>query len=200
MTIVQAYETEIADQQNGFAVRFVSVPRLSLNDPRLMEYPEDVLRNLELERVSDQIPASLVSVALASILQRDNDPRGAVEHFELVLHHRIEFENHHPELARFSEYATYADVLPVQESPLSAASLGNILASGSGVGVGAAAAFMAAGGPTPFLFVTVPLGIILCCSAKGIGEGLSEGLRYKIRKLMGVPEETGQAKAEPVPA
>jgi hypothetical protein len=196
--VVQLYETEIRDPDNEIGVRFATVPARSLAEPDACADPYRAMELLELEQLSSPLSSSLLPYAIASILQRENDPSGAVEHLGLALTHREQFTQDHPELLAFAEYVTYANIIPVEHSPLGADSLGSILASGSGAGIGAAVGVMVAGGPTPLLFVTVPLGMILCGSAKGIGEGLGEGFRHKIRKIMGVPTES--VAAEPAGA
>jgi hypothetical protein len=195
MDVVQLYETEIRERSNEIGVRFATVPARSLAEPVACADPQRAMQLLEFEPLSSPLSSSVLPYAIASILQRDNDPGGAGELLGLALTYREEFTQDHPELLAFAEYVTYANVIPVEHSALGADSLGSILASGSGAGIGAAVGVMVAGGPTPLLLVTVPLGVILCGSAKGIGEGLGEGFRHKIRKIMGVPTESVGAES-----
>lgn len=88
-----------------------------------------------------------------------------------------------PEVRAFAEYVTLEKLVPFEKSPLDAQSFANIATTASPWVVGAVMGFVAAGPTLPLLLVTVPLGIILCQTAKAV----AEGLEYQIRRLMGVP-------------
>jgi hypothetical protein len=186
LDVARLYESEVQDRATGVGIRFVTLPVESLADPDLLDNPAEAMEVLGLKAISDPVRASHIPYAVASILLRDN-ATAAAEHLELVLEHERAFANDHADVLAFAEYVTYANVVPVERSPLSGDSLGNLLASGSGASAGLGLGIMVAGGPTPLLFVTVPVGIILVMSAKGIGGGLAEGLSYRIRKLLDVP-------------
>ncbi len=189
LDIARLHESEVRDRVTGLGVRFITLPAGSLVAPDVLEDPSDAMGSLGLEQLSEPLNPSLVPYAVASILQRE-DASAAVEHFGLVLEHREAFHSDHPEVLAFAEYVTYANVVPVEHSPLSLDSLGNLLASRSGAAAGVGVGIMVAGGPTPLLLVTVPLGMIIVGSAKGIADGLEDGFRYRIRRLMGVPSDS----------
>lgn len=83
----------------------------------------------------------------------------------------------------FAEYLISARIIPFEQSPLSAESLGNIAASTSVTGVGAVVGYLIAG-PTPLLLITVPAGIIICGAAAGVARGLEDGLRRRITRFI----------------
>ncbi len=186
--VSQIYETEVWWRQAQTGVRMVVVPARSLESATILSNPWDALSELQLEQVSDPISASTLPLAVASVLKEADNPSAAAEHFNLARAHLEAFTADHAGLLEFAEYVSYADVVPFESSPLSPDSLGKILTAGSGAGIGAGVAIMVAGGPTPLLFITVPAGMIVCGAAMGVSEALQKGLRYKILKLMGVPD------------
>ena len=48
---------------------------------------------------------------------------------------------------------------------------------------------LVASGSKPLVLIYVPLGIVLCGAATGIAKALSQGLHYRILKLLGLPED-----------
>jgi hypothetical protein len=190
--VPQLYETELEHPGTGHAVRFLTVPARSVAERAILSEPEALMAELELRPLGDPLHASEVPYAVASVLLRD-DAVQALEHFYLVRNRLPAFMGDHPQVLEFSEYVSFARVVPFEHSPLGGEALGNLLASGSGAGIGAGIGFIVAGGPTPLLFVTVPAGMIICGSAKGIADGLGEGLRYRVRRLMGLKGEEQRA-------
>lgn len=184
-SVPQIYETELEHPETSHAVRFLTVPARSVADPAILSEPEALMAELELRPLGVPLSASEVPYAVASILLRE-DAEQALEHFHLVRDHLPAFMGDHPQVLEFSEYVSFAKVVPFEQSPLAGEALASLLASGSGVGIGAGIGIMVAGGPTPLLFLTVPAGIIICGSAKGVADGLAEGLRYRVRRLMGL--------------
>jgi hypothetical protein len=184
-SIPQIYETELEHPEVDHAVRFLTIPAKSVADREVLNEPERLLEELELRPIGEPLRASDTPYAIASILLRE-DAEQALEHFYLVRDHLPAFMTDHPQVLEFAEYASFASIVPFEQSPLAGEALANLLASGSGAGIGAGIGVMVAGGPTPLLFITVPAGIIICGSAKGIADGLAEGLRYRVRRLMGL--------------
>jgi len=194
----QFYETEIAARGTDLAVRFIVLPTPPNTPAGEWINPGIVLPQLELRQLSQEpLSPSLLPAAIASLLQAAEAPephdRYAVEHLDLVVHYPTQFVHDHPDVAAFSEYVAFAPVVPIEQSPLSTAALGQLLTVG---GIGGGIGLLAAGGPTPLLLVTVPVGIILCAAAKGAGEGLADGLRHRIRQWMGVPASQQAAPAQ----
>jgi hypothetical protein len=183
--VPQIYETELENPETGHAVRFLTIPGRSLADRAILNEPERLMGELDLRPLGEPLRASEVPYAVASILLRE-DAEQALEHFYLVRSRLPDFIADHPQVLEFSEYVSFARIVPFEQSPLAGEALGDLLASGSGVGIGAGIGIMVAGGPTPLLFLTVPAGIIICGSAKGIADGMAEGLRYHVRRLMGL--------------
>ncbi|HET8863902.1 MAG TPA: hypothetical protein VFM94_11715 [Solirubrobacterales bacterium] len=163
---------------------------LRAEEPAILRKPFDVLAALDMRAIGEPLHASEMSYAMAAVIQQPADADDAWRLFDLyqrIGSHHARFDN--PELIEFAEYAAYGSVVPFEHSPLGGDSLGNLLASGSGAGIGAGIGLMVAGGPTPLLFITVPAGMIICGSAKGVADGMAEGLRHHIRRLMGLPPE-----------
>ena len=147
------------------------------------------MEELELRPLSGPLNASELPYAIASLLLRD-EPEDVAQHFDLVRKRLPVFIEDHPQVLEFAEHVTFANVIPFEHSPLSGEALARLLSARSGAGIGVGVALMVAGGPTPLLFLTVPAGMIICGSAKGIADGLEEGFRQKVRRLMGLrPKE-----------
>ena len=83
------------------------------------------------------------------------------------------------------ERASFQQLVPIEQSPLQLASLAGLAADVAG---GAYIA-QAAGVSGPMLLFAVPVGIILVGAARGIAQGLQEGLHEKILKLMGATDD-----------
>jgi hypothetical protein len=89
--------------------------------------------------------------------------------------------------AAFAEQLVDAPVIPIEESPLSGASLAQLMsrapdAAGALLGI-------AVGHDHPLLLViTVPAGIVIVGAATGVAQALNTGLRAKILGWMGVPD------------
>jgi hypothetical protein len=82
---------------------------------------------------------------------------------------------------RFAELMSFERLIPFAESPLELESLTKLATTAGGAGLGAYIGFVVFGA-SPLLFIGVPAGIILCCAARGVGQGLEEGLRDKVRE------------------
>jgi hypothetical protein len=187
--VAQIYETEIEQPEIDQAVRFLTVPARSAGaDPTILGRPEELMAELELLPLSDPLYVSELPYAIASLLLRDDAER-VREHFYLVRERLPAFQEDHGPVLQFSEYVAFAPVVPFEHSPLGGEALAKLLTRASGAGIGAGIGILVAGGPTPLLLVTVPAGMIICGSAKGIADGLEEGLRYRVRRLMGLRPE-----------
>jgi len=80
------------------------------------------------------------------------------------------------EVIDFAAHIANDSVIPFEHSPLGAESLTNIASMAArvgGAGVGTAIGYVA-GGPTPYLLITVPLGIILCGASFSLAKWLEE--------------------------
>lgn len=188
--LAQLYETEVEQREIDKAVRFLTVPARSLGwGPDILHSPEELMGELEVRPLGGPLYASELPYAIASILLRD-DAEEARQHFDLVRERLPAFVDDHAAVLQFSEYLTFAPIVPFEHSPLGGEALAKLLTRASGAGIGAGIGIMVAGGPTPLLLVTVPAGMIICGSAKGIADGLEEGLRHRVRRLMGLRPET----------
>jgi hypothetical protein len=80
-----------------------------------------------------------------------------------------------PNSIGFAEYVAFCEFIPIEESPLRSKAL-ITAAAATGAKIG-----LIAGGTTPFVLVTVPVGIILCTAGVIFGQALGE----KVSKLIG---------------
>ena len=80
-----------------------------------------------------------------------------------------------PNSVGFAEYVAFSEAVPFEESPLKSKSLMTVaVMTGAKIG-------LIAGGATPFVLLTVPVGIILCTAGVTFGPALGD----KVSKLIG---------------
>src|ERR687898_977499 len=176
-SIVQIYETTIADTGSELSVHFVTVPARSLGGSSyLFEGSEGALETLGLLRIAD-VPFGGVARSLAACLLSDD-----VETFVRKFHQGFEEETSHssvqlPEPFVFAEYLTFARVIPFEQPSLSADSLGNILTAQVH---GEAGYMYHEPTRTPVLAVSIPAGMVICGSAPGMIRALESGLRQRL--------------------
>ena len=104
-------------------------------------------------------------------------------------------------LQLFASYVTFARIIPFEQSPLGAESLASIAVSSlkaGTIGLGATVGYVAAG-PTPFLLITVPLGIVLCGASVSFAKWLEENRKFIWNKLLKTHEPQGSFQTSPSP-
>jgi hypothetical protein len=177
----QFYATEIWDPDTGLGVAFTTIPARSFANPEVLEVPEHALEDLDaLEMWPLHITDTDLPLVIAAMLTPGTTP--GARSWRSIGERPNASRNLDARVLEFSEYVAYAEVVPFENSPLAPDSLAKLIASGGGAGVGAFIGILAAGGPTPLLFITVPAGMIICGSAQGVADGASEGLRHRVRE------------------
>ncbi len=192
MDPVQVYETTIYDREvPGQALTFLTLPARSLRQP---EPPpvEDVARELGV-LLMDESPRAF---------RRNVRPWGLPFLIDGALGRRFPFRFYFdPDVpfgekdgpSRFAEYLAFEAIVPWESSPLGSKALATLITSTGAAG--AALGYGATG--EPIVLLTVPAGIVIVGTALGLGAGaatgLAEGVRYRIRRLMGVPDDEPQA-------
>jgi hypothetical protein len=175
--VAQMYETTIADIASDLSAHFVTVPARSLGGGSyLFQGTNGPLETMGLLRIAD-VPFGGVARSLAACLVSHD-----VEEFLRKFDQGFEEETKHssvrlPKPFEFAEYLTFARVIPFEQPPLSADSLGNILTAQ----VHGEAGYMyheATG--TPLLAVAIPAGMVICGSAPGMVRALDSGLRQRL--------------------
>jgi len=180
-SIVQIYETTIADTGSELSAHFVTAPARSLGrSSYLFEGSEGVLETLGLLRIAD-VPFSGVARSLAACLLSDD-----VETFVRKFHQGFEEETSHssvrlPEPFVFAEYLTFARVVPFEQPSLSSDSLGNILTAQVR---GEAGYMYHEETRIPVLAISIPAGMVICGSAPGMMRALDSGLRQRLLELV----------------
>jgi hypothetical protein len=175
--VVQIYETTIADIASDLSAHFVTVPARSLGGGSyLFEGSDWPLESLGLLRIAD-VPFGGVARSLAACLVSDD-----VEEFLRKFDQGFEEETKHssvrlPKPFVFAEYLTFARVIPFEQPPLSADSLGNILTA---QGHGEAGYMYHEATETPLLAVAIPAGMVICGSGVGMTRALESGLRQRL--------------------
>jgi hypothetical protein len=92
------------------------------------------------------------------------------------------------ETLAFASYVLTARIIPFESSPLGAESLASIAASSVKAGtvtLGATVGYIAAGS-TPFLLITVPLGIILCGASVSFARWMEDNRNIIWKRLSGL--------------
>lgn len=185
MQITQLFETTVADRDQNYVVRFITLPTRAIEAQDLLTNRADLLGALGLRDFRELPSLSLLPYAIALMLQ-GNTAVAVADRLQ-----RRDFDALPPELVTFAEYASFARVVPFEESPLGLQSVAGIIASGSPLAIGVLIGITAAAGATgPVLFGAVAAGIILCYVTDAVGRGL----HYHILKVMGVPPENPSIK------
>jgi hypothetical protein len=207
----QLYETTLYDQGGNGDAGFLVVPRRSFAEPGLLDAPDDLAEELgvdgfrTLDEATSAWPAVAVVLAGSNDLVRELLVSKDESDWVLALNAVL------PSARRgFASYCVTANVIPFEQSPLSAVSLVGLLSRGTGgaVAAGGGIGFLISG-PTPLALVTVPAGMIIFGSAFGLARGLQRGLEqgvagglgagldHKIRALLGVPPTDDPPQIEP---
>ncbi|HEY1380433.1 MAG TPA: hypothetical protein VGF55_26765 [Gemmataceae bacterium] len=218
MNVVQSYGTTVADRDTGYSVTFLSfpgkyeTPAIRGNDPTAKEAVVELLglRALKPVRASelDRVIANMIlaeegeeglqqvqaTAVVAQVLQTPSPTPGAPAA--------------PPDLLAFAEQVAYADLIPVEQSPLAAVSLAKLVATAkSAAGYAknplALGAFVGvlAGTVYPFLLVAVPAGMLLCGTTASIVKAIDARRDDILKKLFGIPaKRKSKAAAQPPPA
>ena len=171
MDILQTYETTIASPNAGLSATIFVIPARSFRMGQLdgefkLQWVAQTLFEVTLERTAAYIePYDFANVIGAQPL----------------------YSNVHDDLLEFSTYVANARVVPFESSPPGAESLSGIAAAAKAgaVGLGATIGYMAAG-PTPFLLITVPLGIVLCGASISFAKWMEQNRNKIWNKLSGL--------------
>ncbi len=175
---MQFYETTIYNDELTASFSVLTIPGRSLRDA-------DVFREragLTLSTVPEVYDASDINaetllrllLAAATDVPLNKVPVDGLSIFANKSGHR--------ELIHFAEYLFHGAQIPFEQSPLAGLSIDKILKSPATIG--AAAGFVITAAYGPLFIVAVPAGMIICIAAKGIGDGLADGLKHKIVKGM----------------
>ncbi len=177
----QIFQTVVYPPDIESSVTFVTVPTRSLQNRRILENPTDLFVALDLHPI-ERVTLDNFEDVLAEYIA------AAETNTEALFRRPVQQEStEHPqtERERFRDAARYIQDLPLvpfERSPLTAAELSKIVRSG-GTGVGVYIGFVLAGS-TPWLLLTVPLGIVLMRATMGVGRGLETGLEKRIHELV----------------
>ncbi len=221
MKATQLFETTIADQEEGYCLRFLVMPRHSLaaldlpegpssdteDTEKLSDYSESaddcvraakkhVISTLKLEEIH-QVPAALLPQVISAMLRAERSKElSGVGSFMQISSLLGRGEAPTP-IEVFADYAAFANVIPLQKSPLSLVSLAGKAAEVASKPAALGALIgVAAGGFTPLLLLTVPAGIILCGTATAFAKIVDERRHQLLDYVLGVPRGPGGSKYE----
>jgi hypothetical protein len=190
--IPQLYQTVLFPPETSLGVTFITVPVRSFQDPSILSNSHLIRRNLDVEPIATVDPENLLSVVseyLAAVSEGSES---------LFLRPFQETSLRHPHLAadRYMQTARKlidTPVIPFEQSPLTAESLGKLATRASGAGLGAYIGFVLAGS-SPWLLLTIPVGIVLMSAAVGTGKGLEKGLEKRIEGLIAGPRTRSRSR------
>ncbi|HEY8694269.1 MAG TPA: hypothetical protein VIR57_16190 [Chloroflexota bacterium] len=180
MKLVQFYETNVLDADSGVAFNITVLTQSAWQHgsspwPEYIVGPGDFIQLLQ--ELGLRAHTSVRQVGQA----RDLTP-------ELI---RLFGEVGAPSLSphstafELSEAAINEQLIPFENSLLELSSLDQLIKAASATGLGAYAAYQLVNG-SPLLAIALPAGVILMGAAKGVSQGLEEGLRLRLLEWMGV--------------
>jgi PASTA domain len=182
MTIFQIYETTIMSKDSEHAMQVLVLPKTSMPSMQTPVPVETVFKELELRKLAGTDPSNLAH-HLAVLLSQDLPETDLFQAIATaVMEPQKSYQLSENDL-RFAELMSFERIIPFEESPLELESLAKLATTASGAGLGAYIGFVVFG-TSPLLFIAVPAGIVLCCAARGLGQGLEEGLRVKVREWL----------------
>ena len=170
---VQLYETTIYDGDTGQSVRFVTVPTRSLVRLPPDATPQSFTTALSAEQATwhtTPVEAWNLPFMIDFALGRSD--------FALVMEQPGEAARP----STFAQYVSYAPVVPIEQSPLAARSLAELV--GAVATTTAFSWWYSEASPVFVLYVGGTL--IVLGAAAGIAEALRVGLRARLLRLMGV--------------
>jgi len=184
MSTRQIYESTIFSDYPGLEAGVMVIPKSAYDAfPKGVDYLDYrvFFERLDAEVVIEKMDERTAIRNLAASLYCED-----FDHFRFI----IESEEIPEEVTFFAHELYLTPVIPFENSPLSNESIGTIVKTGSVVSIGSTIGFLVVG-TSPLLFVAVPAGIIIVGAAAGIGRGLEEGLRDKIKNMInGVHDQT----------
>jgi hypothetical protein len=187
--LAQLYETTLIDRGSGLEARFIVAPARSFLDSELLRQPDRLAERLGMPSPMRPLAPSFLPAVLAATYA---PPGTAEELMDRLRWPELDFRGLYlprwygpvaQGAADFLTYASYAEVIPFESSPLDAKSLASVVTSASGVGAGGYFGFLVAGG-SPAAIITVPLGMIIGGAAAGVGRALEEGLYETVLDLI----------------
>jgi hypothetical protein len=195
MKLLQLYETTIQSDISSHAAQFLTVPQRSLPaEPN--RSLDDIVEDLDLRKIVEVSPANLAH-ALALLLSPSATNELESQLISVAKGQVLPDQSSAATAAdiRFAELIAYSEVVPFENSPLSGQALSKFVMTASGGALGAYAGFVAFGA-SPLLLIVVPAGMILCGAAKGVADGLEQGLRERIlRSFKTKPNKRGKSAA-----
>jgi hypothetical protein len=192
MGLREGFSTTIYSSDGKLSTEVLFLPRadMQLSGRDQEEY---VLKTLDTRRLEPFKPGRDAKSKLALFFAGSEltDPK-FLQEWESRGTSRIRREVHVKQTHEvFAKEILTSSRIPIEESPLTGISFHEVMNKASAAGLGSWVAWSAVG-PSPYLFIAVPAGIVLVSAAIGIGKGLEEGLRERIKRLF-VPE-SGQSK------
>lgn len=181
MRISQVFDTWIRNDELGLAARALVVPLESISEDALPDDLPGLTGALGLEVVTPLGPSSLVpalAVCLAAAAG-DLDAPGDGDELQSAV-----ADVPRPAYV-FAEYLAFARCLPSREhGRLGEESLAAVVTTAAARGAGAFAGYTLADGE-PLLFVTAPVGLVICGADGALERALAGGLRDAVGALLG---------------
>src|SRR5262249_28075254 len=172
MEISQLFETTVADRNQGYTFRFLTIPQRSFtdavkhNDPSAKEVLSEILGLQQLQLIQPsllpQVIVSMIRADEAKVLQK-LQAKALIAQMLKTTPLEIEMSRVSPETLAFAEQIAFTNIIPFEESPINLVSLAGQAAklAKSPIALGAFIGVVASG-PTSLILLAVPAGIILC--------------------------------------
>jgi hypothetical protein len=177
MEFIQTYETTIVSPKTDLSATVLVIPVRTLG--------------FDFESRSNKIEYATTLLGFPDVLLPEPTEApllsiGEVARLLRPVNHRVGDLPISANELEFAGYVANAPIVPFEHSPLGADSLINIAANAAKVGslgVGASVGLVA-GGHTPYILITVPLGIVLCGASFSLAKWLEENRNFIWSRLV----------------
>ena len=186
MGLRQEFSTVIYSWDGNLSVEVLFLPRSDVFDPSKVQDPKSALDSLgasPLAAFKPRDPARALATCLAAVQIGGKTLEYWKQEVKDEQHKSVSISE---DQVRFAGELLESSRIPFEESPLVGVPLKDLIAmasKASPTGIGVAVGWAVAGN-TPFLFISVPAGIIVVWFAVGFGQGLGQGLQTRIKKLI----------------
>lgn len=175
------YESTIIDSELDISTTFIVVPYSQLPPSCLNMSSEELFRIFDI-KIEKPIESGWLVHSIAQTLfkAKNQYKKSFPDTTPFQESNKLMLTN---EFYKLAEYIAMSSFVPIENSPVQGKSLGEVFTDSTGVVLGTYVGYIISG-LTPMLVFWIPAGMIFFGAVSGIANGLSEGLRERIKTLI----------------